>query len=97
MSKLHALRRIAVRTCLTAVCCVMTMTALAQEFMNVSDIQEGMTGYAKTVVHGNEISLGTKNERVMFDGPILDKVQNNVIKKETEATPVSNNNPTFFL
>lgn len=55
MSKLHALRRIAVRTCLTAVCCVMTMTAFAQEFMNVSDIQEGMTGYAKTVVHGNEI------------------------------------------
>lgn len=24
-------------------------------------------------------------------------VQNNVIKKETEATPVSNNKPTFFL
>lgn len=36
--------------------------------------------YTIEVVHGNEISLGTKNERVMFDGPILDKVQNNVIK-----------------
>ena len=34
MSKLHTLRHIAVRTCLTAVCCVMTITTFAQEFMN---------------------------------------------------------------
>lgn len=36
--------------------------------------------YIIEVVHGDEISLGTKNERVMSDGPILDKVQNDVIK-----------------
>ena len=36
--------------------------------------------YIIEVVHGDEISLGTKNERVMFDGTILDKVQNNVIE-----------------
>lgn len=55
MNNLYTLRRMAVKACITAMCCVMTMTTFAQEFMNVSDVREGMTGYAKTVVHGNTI------------------------------------------
>ncbi|WP_301859546.1 SpoIVB peptidase S55 domain-containing protein [uncultured Megasphaera sp.] len=56
MSILSALRRKALSVCLAALCCcTVTIPALAQEFMNVSDLREGMTGYAKTVVQGNTI------------------------------------------
>ncbi|WP_371317853.1 hypothetical protein, partial [Phascolarctobacterium faecium] len=44
------------RVCLTAAfSCLLAFSAQAQEFMNVSDVQIGMTGYAKTVVQGTEI------------------------------------------
>jgi hypothetical protein len=55
MKHLQTLRRLAVRTCLTAVCCAMAVTTFAQEFMNVNEVQTGMTGYAKTVVQGDRI------------------------------------------
>ena len=44
------------RVCLTAaLSCILALSAQAQEFMNVSEVQPGMTGYAKTVVHGTTI------------------------------------------
>ncbi len=59
----------------------------AAEFMPVADIREGMTGIAKTVVHGDEISefqvqvLGVLKQRgpsgdlilVKVSGPVIDK------------------------
>ena len=49
MKKVSALRRTLGRVCLTAaLSCILTLSAQAQEFMNVSEVQPGMTGYAKT-------------------------------------------------
>ncbi|MCH4166294.1 MAG: SpoIVB peptidase S55 [Megasphaera sp.] len=88
MKYLQTLRRIAVRTCLTALCCAMTVTVVcAQEFMNVSDVHTGMTGYAKTVVQGDRIDTfpveilgvmknsGPSGDLVLakFSGPLIEQ------------------------
>ena len=81
------LRRLAARTCLAAVCCAMSLTAFAQDFMNVSEVREGMTGYAKTVVHGNTIETfpveilgvmknsGPSGDLILakFSGPLIEE------------------------
>ena len=79
MKKVSALRRTLGRVCLTAaLSCILALSAQAQEFMNVSEVQPGMTGYAKTVVHGTTIDtfpveiLGTWSWP-SFPGPSLKK------------------------
>ena len=88
MSIAHSLRRKAARLCLTALCCAtMSLTAFAQEFMNVSDVQPGMTGYAKTVVQGTTIDTfpveilgvmknsGPSGDLILakFSGPLIEE------------------------
>ena len=52
MIRLRMLRRLAARTCLAAVCCAMSLTAFAQDFMNVSEVREGMTVGIKVTLRG---------------------------------------------
>ncbi len=87
MIRLRSVRRFAVRACLFALCCAVSLTASAGEFMNVSDVREGMTGYAKTVVHGNTIetfpvkilgvmkNAGPAGDLILaeFSGPLMEK------------------------
>ena len=63
------------------------MIRKAQEFMNVSEVQPGMTGYAKTVVHGTTIDTfpveilgvmknsGPSGDLVLakFSGPLIEE------------------------
>ncbi|WP_044503315.1 SpoIVB peptidase S55 domain-containing protein [Megasphaera massiliensis] len=76
------------RVCLTAAfSCLLAVSAQAQEFMNVSDVQIGMTGYAKTVVQGTEIQTfpveilgvmknsGPSGDLILakFSGPLIEQ------------------------
>ena len=76
------------RVCLTAAfSCLLAFSAQAQEFMNVSDVQIGMTGYAKTVVQGTEIQTfpveilgvmknsGPSGDLILakFSGPLIEQ------------------------
>ena len=86
--KASALRRMMGRVCLTAAfSCLLAFSAQAQEFMNVSDVQIGMTGYAKTVVQGTEIQTfpveilgvmknsGPSGDLILakFSGPLIEQ------------------------
>ncbi|MDY2965609.1 MAG: SpoIVB peptidase S55 domain-containing protein [Megasphaera massiliensis] len=65
----------------------MAVSVQAQEFMNVSDVQIGMTGYAKTVVQGTEIQTfpveilgvmknsGPSGDLILakFSGPLIEQ------------------------
>ncbi len=51
-----------------AVCCAGAIPAWATEFMPISEVREGMRGYAKTVVHGRDISI--------FDVDVLGVLKN---------------------
>ena len=88
MKKVSALRRTLGRVCLTAaLSCILALSAQAQEFMNVSEVQPGMTGYAKTVVHGTTIDTfpveilgvmknsGPSGDLVLakFSGPLIEE------------------------
>ena len=88
MITLRNLRRKAVQLCVTALCCaVMPLVAYAQEFMNVSEVQPGMTGYAKTVVQGTTIDTfpveilgvmknsGPSGDLILarFSGPLIEQ------------------------
>ena len=87
MIRLRHVRRLAVCACLSALCCFMPFSALAEEFMNVSEVREGMTGYAKTVVHGNTIETfpveilgimknsGPSGDLILakFSGPLIEE------------------------
>ncbi|WP_226870379.1 SpoIVB peptidase S55 domain-containing protein [Megasphaera massiliensis] len=76
------------RVCLTAAfSCLLAVSVQAQEFMNVSDVQIGMTGYAKTVVQGTEIQTfpveilgvmknsGPSGDLILakFSGPLIEQ------------------------
>ena len=85
--KLSTMRSLARVLCAAAACCVMTLTACAEEFMNVADVRTGMTGYAKTVVQGNTIETfpveilgvmknsGPSGDLVLakFSGPLIEQ------------------------
>ena len=86
--KVSALRRMVGRVCLTAAfSCLLAVSVQAQEFMNVSDVQIGMTGYAKTVVQGTEIQTfpveilgvmknsGPSGDLILakFSGPLIEQ------------------------
>lgn len=88
MSIVRKLRRHAARLCLTALCCAtMSLAAYAQDFMNVSEVQPGMTGYAKTVVQGTTIDTfpveilgvmknsGPSGDLILarFSGPLIEQ------------------------
>lgn len=88
MKRLSALRHTLGRVCLTAaLSCILAISAQAQEFMNVSEVQPGMTGYAKTVVHGTTIDTfpveilgvmknsGPSGDLVLakFSGPLIEQ------------------------
>lgn len=88
MRKLSGLRRAVGRLCLAAaVSCIFAFSAQAQEFMNVSDIRPGMSGYAKTVIHGNSIDTfpveilgvmknsGPSGDLILakFSGPLIEE------------------------
>ena len=80
------MKRLAVSLCLATGCCFPAMAA--QEFLPVSEVREGMHGYAKTVVHGTQIDtfdvdiLGVMKNKgatggdlvlVKVSGPLIDK------------------------
>lgn len=46
------IKRLALSLCLALGC---VLPAAAEEFLPLSDVKEGMHGYAKTVVHGTKI------------------------------------------
>ena len=86
--KVSALRLMVGRVCLTAAfSCLLAVSVQAQEFMNVSDVQIGMTGYAKTVVQGTEIQTfpveilgvmknsGPSGDLILakFSGPLIEQ------------------------
>ena len=88
MKKVSALRHLVGRVCLTAAfSCLLAVSVQAQEFMNVSDVQIGMTGYAKTVVQGTEIQTfpveilgvmknsGPSGDLILakFSGPLIEQ------------------------
>lgn len=88
MKKVSVLRRMVGRVCLTAAfSCLLAVSVQAQEFMNVSDVQIGMTGYAKTVVQGTEIQTfpveilgvmknsGPSGDLILakFSGPLIEQ------------------------
>ena len=88
MQKFSALRRTLGRVCLTAaLSCILAISAQAQGFMNVSEVQPGMTGYAKTVVHGTTIDTfpveilgvmknsGPSGDLILakFSGPLIEE------------------------
>ncbi len=73
-----------------AVCCAGAMPAWATEFMPLSEVREGMHGYAKTVVHGRDITtfdvdvLGVLKNKganggdlvlVKVSGPVIDQTR----------------------
>lgn len=84
MKKLGYLCRLAV----TAILCSMaTASAMAETFMQVGEIRPGMTGYAKTVVHGRQIETfpvevlgimkngGPSGDLILakFSGPLMEE------------------------
>lgn len=88
MKKFFSLRRAVGRLCLAAaVSCILSFSVQAQEFMNVSDIRPGMSGYAKTVIHGNTIDTfpvqilgvmknsGPSGDLILakFSGPLIEE------------------------
>lgn len=87
MKHLQILRHFARRACLAAMCCAMAVTACAQEFMDVSEVRTGMTGYAKTVVQGDTIDTfpveilgvmknsGPSGDLILakFSGPLMEQ------------------------
>lgn len=73
-----------------AVCCAGVLPGWATEFMPISDVREGMHGYAKTVVHGRDIEtfdvdvLGVLKNKganggdlvlVKVSGPLIDQTR----------------------
>ncbi len=73
-----------------AVCCAGAVPAWATEFMPLSEVREGMHGYAKTVVHGRDITtfdvdvLGVLKNKganggdlvlVRVSGPVIDQTR----------------------
>ncbi len=73
-----------------AVCCAGAFPAWATEFMPLSEVREGMHGYAKTVVHGRDITtfdvdvLGVLKNKganggdlvlVRVSGPVIDQTR----------------------
>ncbi len=80
-----SMKHLAAAVCLTLSC---VMPCAAQEFLPVSEVQEGMHGYAKTVVHGTKIEtfdvdvLGIMKDKgatggdlvlVKVSGPLIDQ------------------------
>lgn len=95
----NKLKKAVLALCLAAGCVSPVMGA--QEFLPVSEVQEGMQGYAKTVVHGTKIDtfnvdvLGImKNKRatggdlvlVKVSGPLIDET--NGIAQGMSGSPV---------
>ncbi|WP_427111816.1 SpoIVB peptidase S55 domain-containing protein [Megasphaera sueciensis] len=80
-------RRLAVRAALVTLCCSFSIISYAEEFMPVSEVQTGMTGYAKTVTHGTDIETfsveilgvmknsGPSGDLILakFSGPLIDQ------------------------
>lgn len=82
-----SMKRLAAAVCITLSC---VMPCAAQEFLPVSEVQEGMHGYAKTVVHGTKIEtfdvdvLGIMKDKgatggdlvlVKVSGPLIDQTE----------------------
>lgn len=82
-----SMKHLAAAVCLTLSC---VMPCAAQEFLPVSEVQEGMHGYAKTVVHGTKIEtfdvdvLGIMKDKgatggdlvlVKVSGPLIDQTE----------------------
>ena len=82
-----SMKHLAAAVCLTLSC---VMPCAAQEFLPVSEVQEGMHGYAKTVVHGTKIEtfdvdvLGIMKGKgatggdlvlVKVSGPLIDQTE----------------------
>ena len=55
MKRLRKLRHMAGKVCLAVLCCAVSFSVYAEQFMPVSEVRPGMTGYAKTVARGTEI------------------------------------------
>lgn len=77
--------------------------AAEQEFLPVSDVREGMQGYAKTVVHGREIStfdvevLGVMKDRGANGGDlVLVKVSGPVIEETNGIAQGMSGSPVYI-
>ena len=96
------LKKFVLSLCLAAGCLSPVMAA--QEFLPVSEVQEGMHGYAKTVVHGTKIDtfnvdvLGIMKHKgatggdlvlVKVSGPLIDET--NGIAQGMSGSPILQN------
>ena len=96
-----SMKHLAAAVCLTLSC---VMPCAAQEFLPVSEVQEGMHGYAKTVVHGTKIEtfdvdvLGIMKDKgatggdlvlVKVSGPLIDQTEG--IAQGMSGSPILQN------
>ena len=96
-----SMKRLTAAVCLTLSC---VMPCAAQEFLPVSEVQEGMHGYAKTVVHGTKIEtfdvdvLGIMKDKgatggdlvlVKVSGPLIDQTEG--IAQGMSGSPILQN------
>ena len=96
-----SMKHLAAAVCLTLSC---VMPCAAQEFLPVSEVQEGMHGYAKTVVHGTKIEtfdvdvLGIMKGKgatggdlvlVKVSGPLIDQTEG--IAQGMSGSPILQN------
>ena len=87
MKRLRKLRHIAGKVCLAVLCCAVSFSVYAEQFMPVSEVRPGMTGYAKTVARGTEIETfpveilgvmknsGPSGDLILarFSGPLIEQ------------------------
>ncbi len=86
-----------------AICCAGALPAWAAEFLPVSEVEEGMHGYAKTVVHGRDIQtfdvdvLGVmKNKGATGGDLILVKVSGPVIDESHGIAQGMSGSPVYI-
>ena len=87
MKRLRKLRHLAGKACLAVLCCAVSFSVYAEQFMPVSDVRPGMTGYAKTVARGTQIETfpveilgvmknsGPSGDLILarFSGPLIEQ------------------------
>ena len=87
MRRLRTWRHAVKALCAAFLCCAVSFTAYAEQFMSVRDVQPGMTGYAKTVTQGTTMETfpveilgvmknsGPSGDLVLarFSGPLIER------------------------
>ncbi len=87
MNKIRKFRRFARTVMAATFCCLASFSAMAETFMQINEVQPGMTGYAKTVAHGRDIETfpveilgimkngGPSGDLILarFSGPLIEE------------------------